>query len=232
MRMFMLPQKRLEIYSRWQFPDWHREALQDLIDPIESAYGNADHVPVGELVKKGWLRARCALCWIRGRESNIFLITSSLHFLWKMFAQTLNLVDDVLDYDYQELINNFLVIGAICAVILGAMYQQLRKVKFSTPYQISEWFYLGMDFRQNNNGDERFGVSINRYYFGVYDNTAQWGKLDENGCLWLILMCANSFSGTVNEHRPQNRVLYTSWDISLQWPSPNAIRNFMICVRN
>lgn len=100
-----------------------------------------------------------------------------------MFAQTLNFVDDVLEYDYQELINNFLVIGAICAVILGAMYQQLRKVKFSTPYQISEWFYLGMDFRQNMNGDERFGVSINRYYFGVYDNTAQWGKLDENGCL-------------------------------------------------
>jgi len=31
--------------------------------------------------------------------------------------------------------------------------------------------------------DERFGISLNRYYFGVYNNTAQWGKLDENGCL-------------------------------------------------
>jgi len=104
----------------------------------------------------------------------------------KMFAQTLNFVDDVMEFDYQELINNFLVIGAICAVILGAMYTQLRKVKFSTPHQISDWFYLGMDFRPEVSetvGDERFGISINRYYFGVYNNTAQWGKLDENGYL-------------------------------------------------
>lgn len=103
-----------------------------------------------------------------------------------MFAQTLNFVDDVMEYDYQELINNFMVIGALCAVIVAAMYQQLRKVKFSTPYQISDWFYLGMNLRADCDdavGDECFGISINRYYFGVYGNTAQWGKLDENGCL-------------------------------------------------
>ena len=101
-------------------------------------------------------------------------------------AQTINFVDDVMEFDYQELINNVLVIGAICAVILGAMYTQLRKVKFSTPYQIADWFYLGMDLRPEVSetvGDERFGISLNRYYFGVYGNTAQWGKLDENGCL-------------------------------------------------
>jgi len=127
-----------------------------------------------------------------------------------MFAQTINFVDDVMEYDYQELLNNFMVIGAICAVILGALYQQLRQVKFSTPHQISDWFYFGLDLRKDCDatvGDERFGVSINRYYFGVYDNVAQWGKLDENGCLWLITMCANSFSGTVNEHSAQNLLL-------------------------
>ena len=43
-------------------------------------------------------------------------------------AQTINFVDDVMEFDYQELINNVIVIGAICAVILGAMYTQLRKV--------------------------------------------------------------------------------------------------------
>jgi len=105
---------------------------------------------------------------------------------FQMFAQTINFVDDVLEYDYQELINNFMVIGAICAVILGEMYQQLRRVKFSTPHQISDWVYLGMDLRVENDavvGDERFGVSVGRYYFGVYNNTAQWGKLDDNGCL-------------------------------------------------
>ena len=36
-----------------------------------------------------------------------------------MFAQTINFVDDVMEYDYQELLNNFMVIGAISAVILG-----------------------------------------------------------------------------------------------------------------
>lgn len=98
-----------------------------------------------------------------------------------MFAQTLNLVDDIISYDYQEIINNTIVIGAIVAVILGAMYTQLRKVKFATPQQISELFYIGLNLRSD--ADERFGICVNRYYFGVYDNVAQWGKLDENGCL-------------------------------------------------
>jgi len=107
----------------------------------------------------------------------------------QIFAQTINFVDDVMEFDYQELLNNVIVIGALCAVIIGAMYTQLRKVKFSTPYQIADWFYLGMNLRPLNvneigeESDERFGISLNRYYFGVYNNTAQWGKLDENGCL-------------------------------------------------
>ena len=104
-----------------------------------------------------------------------------------MFAQTINFVDDVLEYDYQELANNLITnlitIGAICAVIIGSLYNQLRKVKFATPYQIGNQFYFGVNLTPSGDNDERFGVSINRYYFGVYDNVAQWGKLDENGCL-------------------------------------------------
>ena len=102
-----------------------------------------------------------------------------------MFAQTINFVDDVMEYDYQELLNNFMVIGAICAVILGALYQQLRQVKFSPPHQLSDWVYFGLDLRKDCDatvGDESFGVSINRDFFGVYDNVAQWVKLDDNGC--------------------------------------------------
>jgi len=125
-----------------------------------------------------------------------------------MFAQTLNFVDDVMEYDYQELINNFLVIGALCAVIVAAMYQQLRKVKFSTPYQFADKFYFGLDLTRNcDNNDERFGISVREYYVGLYGQQLCWGKLDENGCLWLTTICANSFSVTVNEHDPQNRVL-------------------------
>ena len=101
-----------------------------------------------------------------------------------MFAQTLNFVDDVMEYDYQELVNNFMVIGALCAVIVAAMYQQLRKVKFSTPYQFADKFYFGLDLTRNcDNNDERFGISVREYYVGLYGQQLCWGKLDENGCL-------------------------------------------------
>ena len=106
--------------------------------------------------------------------------------LIKSFPPADAFVEMMTEIDYKKLWTNILTIGAVCAVILQLMYQQLRKVKFSTPYQVSEWFYLGMDLRPEVSetvGDERFGISINRYYFGVYGNTAQWGKLDENGCL-------------------------------------------------
>ena len=103
-----------------------------------------------------------------------------------MFAQTLNFVDDVISYDYQEIVNNTIVIGAIVAVIVGAMYTQLRKVKFSTPEQFGQMFYFGMDLRPEV-ADEILGICVNKYYLGVYGNTAQWGKLDENGCLWFVL---------------------------------------------
>jgi len=86
--------------------------------------------------------------------------------------------------DWQQVWTNILTIGAICAVILGLMYQQLRKVKFSTPYQFSDKFYLGMDLTRNcDENDERFGISIADYYLGVYGNQIAWGKLDQNGCL-------------------------------------------------
>jgi hypothetical protein len=100
-------------------------------------------------------------------------------------ANTIHIVDDVLDYDYQQLWINVLTIGAVCAVILGAMYQQLRLVKFSTPYQFSEWFYLSMNLRRDcDPEEERFGISFGPNYFGIYGNgTAAWGKLDANGCL-------------------------------------------------
>ena len=104
-----------------------------------------------------------------------------------MFAQTINFVDDVLEYDYQELVNNLITnlitIGAICAVIIGAIYNQLRKVKFATPYQVGNQFYFGVNLTPSGDNDERFGISIKDYYLGLYGNQLCWGKLDENGCL-------------------------------------------------
>lgn len=101
-----------------------------------------------------------------------------------MFATTLNTIDDILEFDYQQLWTNILTIGAICAVILGAMYHQLRKVKFSTPHEFADKFYFGVNFTPSGDNDERFGVSIKNAYFGIYGNTAHWGILNQQGCLW------------------------------------------------
>ena len=122
------------------------------------------------------------LLWCEGHTSQ-----AKLHFFKPMFAQTINFVDDVLEYDYQELANNLITnlitIGAICAVIMGAIYNQLRKVKFATPYQIGNQFYFGVNLTPSGDNDERFGISIKDYYLGLYGNQLCWGKLDENGSL-------------------------------------------------
>jgi len=104
-------------------------------------------------------------------------------------AQTINFVDDVMEFDYQQLWINLMTIGAICAVIIGAAYQQLRRVKFSTPHQIGDKFYFGLNLTRNcDNNDERMGVSFGAYYAGVYGNQLVWGKVNENGALWFFIV--------------------------------------------
>jgi len=99
-----------------------------------------------------------------------------------MNFQTLS--TSIRNIDQQELMNNFMVLGALTAVIIGEMYQQLRKVKFSTPYQLSDWFYFGVNLtRHCDKDDERFGVAIKDYYLGLYGQQLCWGQLDEKGCL-------------------------------------------------
>lgn len=112
-----------------------------------------------------------------------------------MFAQSFPPADDFVSFvseisdkiekfDYQQLWTNILTIGAICAVILGEAYQQLRRVKFSTPHQFGDKFYFGLNLTRNcDNNDERMGVSFGVYYAGLYGNQLVWGKVDENGCL-------------------------------------------------
>ncbi len=85
--------------------------------------------------------------------------------------------------DWQQVWTNILTIGAICAVIMGAIYNQLRKVKFATPYQVGNQFYFGVNLTPSGDNDERFGISIKDYYLGLYGNQIAWGKLDENGSL-------------------------------------------------
>ena len=91
----------------------------------------------------------------------------------------INTFDTIIDHDYEQYWINLLTIGAVCAVILGELYHLIRKIKFSTPLSMSTVFYIGINLTPSGDNDERFGLCINGYYLGVYDNTAQWGQLDE-----------------------------------------------------
>lgn len=46
----------------------------------------------------------------------------------------------------------------------------------------SKLFYIGANTKANQ-GDEQFGISIGKYYFGVYDNKPCAGKLNKHGAL-------------------------------------------------
>ena len=46
----------------------------------------------------------------------------------------------------------------------------------------SRFFYVGANTKAHK-GDEQFGISIGKYYFGVYDNKPCAGKLNKYGAL-------------------------------------------------
>jgi len=91
--------------------------------------------------------------------------------------------DRIENFDYQELINNVIVLGAIVAVTVSLVYQQLRKVRFSTPHQVADKFYFGLNFTPSGDDDERLGIAVKDYYLGLYGKQLCWGQLDANGCL-------------------------------------------------
>jgi hypothetical protein len=55
-------------------------------------------------------------------------------------------------------------------------------MKFATSFSIAEFFYLGVD-TQAGKDDEQFGLSIGRFYVGLYNNVLSIGILDDKGCL-------------------------------------------------
>ena len=77
-----------------------------------------------------------------------------------------------------RVINNLIVLGAIVAVTISLVYQQLRKVRFSTPLQIaSTSFTLDLNFTPSGDDDERFGIAVKDYYLGLYGKQLCWGQL-------------------------------------------------------
>lgn len=57
-----------------------------------------------------------------------------------------------------------------------------HKMKFATSLKIAEFFYLGVDTEAGKD-DEQFGLSIGRFYVGLYNNVLSIGILDDKGCL-------------------------------------------------
>lgn len=55
-------------------------------------------------------------------------------------------------------------------------------MKFATSFAISEFFYLGVNTEAGKD-DEQFGLSIGKFYIGLYNNVLSIGMLDEKGCL-------------------------------------------------
>lgn len=58
----------------------------------------------------------------------------------------------------------------------------ITTMKFATSFSIAEFFYLGVD-TQAGKDDEQFGLSIGRFYVGLYNNVLSIGILDDKGCL-------------------------------------------------
>jgi hypothetical protein len=61
-------------------------------------------------------------------------------------------------------------------------------MKFTTPATISEYFYFNIDFRDlltklNDGCQEVIGLRFGRAYIGLYNDSLQWGILDEDGMM-------------------------------------------------
>lgn len=56
-------------------------------------------------------------------------------------------------------------------------------MRISTPYRISEWFYIGLNTTATDPGDEQFGLSVGRLYLGRYCDGWCSGILTQEGTL-------------------------------------------------
>jgi hypothetical protein len=60
--------------------------------------------------------------------------------------------------------------------------EKIQTMKFTTPEKFVKFFYLNVNFRATS-GDEIVGLSVGNRYIGLYNDSINWGILDENGAL-------------------------------------------------
>ena len=120
----------------------------------------------------------------------VLIMKESKQFSTTMLAQSFPPADDLIsvlsEIDYKKHLNNFMdIVETICiyvAAICVVLWEKFQTVKITTPDSVSDYFYLNFNMRATE-GDEIIGVSIRNYYVGLYNDSLNWGVLDENGCL-------------------------------------------------
>ena len=76
-------------------------------------------------------------------------------------------------------------------------------MKFATLSTPADAFYFNLDLRdlKTKVWDDSIAIleiSLFRYYIGLYDGGIQWGKVDEEGYLWLIYSPGHDYKLTIH----------------------------------
>jgi hypothetical protein len=106
--------------------------------------------------------------------------------LTKAFPPADDLIVKLQDINYSKHLNNYMdkveTIVVWIAAIATILWEKFQTMKITTPEAISDYFYFNFNMRYAP-GDEIVGLSIFNRYIGMYQDSLNWGVLDENGCL-------------------------------------------------
>ena len=106
--------------------------------------------------------------------------------LTKAFPPADDLIVKLQDINYSKHLNNYMdkveTIVVWIAAIATILWEKFQTMKITTPEAISQFFYFNFNMRYAP-GDEIVGLSIFNRYIGMYQDSLNWGVLDENGCL-------------------------------------------------
>ena len=106
--------------------------------------------------------------------------------LSKSFPPTDDLFAYLAQVDYQKLYQDsksfVITVAAFVAAIATILWEKIQVMKFRTPDFLSDYFYFSVNLI-GEPGDEIVGLSVYNRYIGLYNDSINWGILDENGCL-------------------------------------------------
>jgi hypothetical protein len=104
----------------------------------------------------------------------------------KSFPPADDLIAKLQEIDYPKQLNSFMdkvdTIVVWIAAIVTVLWEKFQTMKITTPDKISQLFYFNINMRATQ-GDEIVGLSVGNRYIGLYNDSLNWGVLDENGCL-------------------------------------------------